>query len=192
LIELLVVLVFLLSLHVLASGFELSISLVEIIVWGIAGVLLAIVGPRLLIGKVTDNLMGAGRRKRGPAADGLAHLRQGDLDAAEFALRRCLERNPADVEALQGLAEVASRRGDFEQYIQLTSKALGKPDALRRNERVALCHRQADVCLGRLNDRKRAVEALARIELDYPGTTDAWRAKQRIERILSESATETP
>lgn len=191
-IELVAVLLILLFLHILASGFELSISPIEIIVWVVGGGALAILGPRLLIKKITEGLMGgSGGRRRGPAADGLSRLRKGDLHGAEILLRHCLKKSPADTEALRGLADVALQRGDVEQYLLLTSQALSKPDALRRSDRVALCHRQADVCLEPLNDPRRAVEALARIELDYPGTTDALRARQRIERILSANAKES-
>jgi len=184
LIELVVVLAIVLILNVLSFGFGVSISRGEILLLG-GAIFFGILGARLLINRLTEGLMGGGSgRGRGPAAEGLALLRRGDLRAAEFAFRRCLERHPGEVEALRGLAEIVVRRGDVEQYLQLTSQALSKPDALMPGDRVALCHRQADVCLERLNDPRRAVEALARIELDYPGTTDALRARQRIERML--------
>ncbi|MCX8036441.1 MAG: hypothetical protein N3D11_05165 [Candidatus Sumerlaeia bacterium] len=69
--------------------------------------------------------------------------------------------------------------------MNLAARILSRPEALRRSERVTLCHRAADVCLTALNDRRCAVEFLARIELDSPGTTDAIRTRQRIEGILN-------
>jgi len=189
LIELLAVLIIVCSLHILVSGFELTISPVEIVAWAVGG-LFAVFGSRFLVNKIAESWTGGpGRHKRGPAAEGLDRLRKGDLRGGELLLRRCLERHPADTETLRGLAEIAFRRDDFEQYLHYTSRMLGQPDELRRSDRVALCHRQADVCLERLNDPQRAVEALARLEVDYPGTTDALRARQRIERILSTSTT---
>lgn len=120
------------------------------------------------------------------AADGLTRLRRGEIDEAERALRECVARDPENVPALQGLAEIAVRRGDAEPYIQLANRLLALPaDTLLPAERVALCHRQADLCLSRLNNPVRAAEALARVELDYPNTSDALRARQRIESILN-------
>jgi len=191
LIEILLVLVFVLALHVLASGFELSISLLEIIVWAVGGSLLVIFGSRWLVNKMSEGVLdGWTRRKQTPAEEGLALLRKGDLDGAELVLARCLKRKPSDAEALRGLAEIAFRRGNFEQFLLLISQLLNQPDALRPSERVTLAHRQADVCLEELKDPQRAVEALARIEVDHPGTTDALRARQRIERILAASTSE--
>jgi len=188
LLELLIVLALLLVLHLLVSGFQLSVSTLEIIIWIAAGLLAAVVGPRLLWKWITEGATIRLRwRKAGPVAEALARLRHGELQQAENLLRGWLEHHPRDLAALRGLAEVAFCRGDFEQYLEVTVRILGLRDGLSPSDRIALCHRQADVCLEHLNDPKRAVEALARIEVDYPRTTDAFRARKRIERILSNS-----
>jgi uncharacterized protein (DUF1778 family) len=120
------------------------------------------------------------------AADGLAHLRRGDLDKAERHLRACVARESENLPALQGLAEIALRRGDVEKYLLATNRLLAlAEDVLLPSERVALYHRQADLILARLHNPVRAAEALARIELDYPNSADALRARRRIESILT-------
>jgi len=186
LLELLFCVAVVLSLNVLAGGFGLSVSPLEMVLW-LGG---ALVGLLLVVHWLTKSFMagwtGGSRQPIKPlTAAGLAHLRRGELEDAERLLRQSLERNPSEVEAARGLADVALRRNDGRQYLHVTSQMLAQPGLLRRSERVTLCHRQADVCLRQFQDSPQAVEALARIELDYPGTTDAVRARQRIERILS-------
>lgn len=117
---------------------------------------------------------------------GIAHLRRGELEEAERILSECLEEDPSSIKALEGIAEVALRRGEGERYLRLSNQILTQPEALSSACRVTLCHRQADVCLERLDAPQRAIEALARIELDYPGSADAVRARRRIEQIVSQ------
>jgi len=186
LLELLFCVVVILALNVLAIGLNLSISPLEILLWGGGGVVVLVAVVHWLTKTFMAGWTGGPRRHVSPlTAAGLVHLRRGEMEDAERLLRQSLEKNPSEVEAARGLADIALRRSDGRQYVQITSQLLGRPGLLRRSERVTLCHRQADVCLQQLNDPAQAVEALARIELDYPGTTDAVRARQRIERILS-------
>jgi len=131
------------------------------------------------------------RQQRIAAAEGLAHLRRGESEAAQRLLEACLAGDPMNAPAWRALAEIAFRRGDGEEYLRASGRLLALAGALSSGERVALCHRQADVCLARLADPARAVEALVRIELDYPGSADALRARQRIEAILARREGET-
>ena len=192
LIELLVVLTVVLILYGGVVGFGRPIEFVTVALAAVAAVVLVFVAVRFLSNQLGGVWTGGPRRrKRGSAAEALDRLRKGEVGTAEILLRRCVERDPSDLEAVRGLAEIALRRGDGDQYLRVTSELLARPDALRPTERVMLCHRQADVCLEQLGDPARAVEALARVELDYPGTAEAVLARQRIERILSVSANES-
>jgi thioredoxin-like negative regulator of GroEL len=180
-----------LILNALAFGIDLSISPLEIALWAVGAAILAVAVARVVSAGLVGGWMDIPKRRRtAETAEALSRLKRGDVAGAEGLLRRSLEANPADADAARALAEVALRRGDHERYLQLTGQLLGQADALRRGERVALCHRQADICVERLADPARAVEALARVELDYPGTADAVRARQRIDRILAVAAGE--
>jgi len=188
LLEVLVVLVVLMLLY--GAFFGVRVSLAEIALWTGGGLVLALVVSHFLVRAATGGWFGSGggRRLSRTTSEGLAALRGGDLDAAERLLRSSVERDRADAKAALGLARIAFRRGEWERYLEITSALLDRSDFLRAGERVALCHRQADVALERLGDKRRAVEALARIETDYPRTADALRARSRIERILAGSA----
>jgi hypothetical protein len=125
------------------------------------------------------------RRKRPDVATGLACLRRGELDEAKRILSECVTGDASNTAALEGLAEIALQRNEGERYLQLTTRLLAQRGGLPPARRVTLCHRQADLCLAQLGDPQRAIESLARIELDYPGSADATRARRRIEQILS-------
>lgn len=190
LVEVVLVLAVLLILQILCFGATIEIRLWEIVLWGGGAFIIGFLFFRWLTEGLIPGGRGAKTRSRGPAAEGLALFRKGDLDGAEAALRGCLQKHPANADAARGLAEIVLRRGDAQQYAQIVTQLLTRPDALERSERVVLCHRLADVCIEKLGDPERAAEALARIELDYPDTTDAQRARQRIERIVGTSDNE--
>jgi len=190
LIELCFSLAVVLVLYAIALGSQFEINVLELVLWGVAIFSFTFMAARWLTEAVVSSWMGGGGRERGPAAEGLAQLRRGRLDEAEQLLRQCLQDDPSVLEAARGLAEIAFRREQWEHYVTQVSQLLARSEALSRSDRVALCHRQADVCVDQLKDSMRAIEALARIELDYPGTADAARARQRVERILSKPLAE--
>jgi hypothetical protein len=188
LLETLIAFIIVSSLYAALFGVELF-SFAELVIMAGGSLLVAIVAV-VAVRSVTEKLVDAvwghgGRRASKTTMAGLAQLRKGELDEAERLLRESWEKEPSDLEAAQGLAEIARRRDDGERYLEIASKILADRDALAPDERVSLCHRQADVCLDCLGDPRRAAETLARVELERPGTADAVRARRRIERILA-------
>ena len=172
----------------LTTYFQQSFSLVDVVAWLAAAAAMGVAAWHLW--KFWEGGAGGGPARPGArdaVAEGVARLRRGDVEAAERLLLRGLQQRPYDARAARGLAEIAWRRGDHEAFVQWASQALAQRSALKDSERVTLCHRQADACLQRLEDPQRAVEFLVRIEVDYPGSTEAIRARQRIERILSQA-----
>ena len=126
------------------------------------------------------------RRRRAArlAAEGRLLLKRGEPDEAQRRFRSALSLDGESAAALLGCAEIALDREDVGSYLDLTNRLVRLRRAMRPPERIAVCHRLADVLLRHCSDAAAAVEALTRIELDYPGSADAARAKRRIERIL--------
>lgn len=91
---------------------------------------------------------------------GEAHVRRGELDAAEEAYARAHQQSPADAGALAGLAGVALRQGDDEAAVDWALQAL------EQNMETPLAHYLLGaglVRLGQLAEARLALESFARL-----------------------------
>jgi tetratricopeptide (TPR) repeat protein len=92
---------------------------------------------------------------------GTALLRLGRLESAQTAFEQARQQNPADAQALDGLAAVALHQGDFEDAAHWAL------EALEQNMRLFRAHYHLGIALVRLQRIESAIEAFnACLQLD--------------------------